>query len=375
MTEEILKEFSSLEDNRQEGKKLHPLPEILLLTIVAAIAGAEGWRDIEIFGNSKLEYLKKYLPYNNGIPSKATLQRVFSMLDPEHFKLSFLNWVKQIYQLSPQVIPVDGKTLRRSYDKAQEKPALQMVSAFASQAGLVLAQQKVDNESNEITAIPKLLELFDVRGNIVTIDAIGCQKEIAATIVDKEADYVLSLKKNQLDLYDDVSVLFDDQMACNFQDIQADCFESVSGEHGRVEVRKYYATEDIEWIRQQHAFEGFRSVAMVESFRTVNDQTSTHRRIYISSLPADAKKIASAIRSHWSIENSLHWVLDVSFNEDYSRIRDENASQNIAILRHTVFNCFKMAKPHYPKYSLKGLKRAAAWDEGVLDHIFSLSFS
>lgn len=373
--EEILKEFSNLEDPRIDRKKLHPLPEIILLTISAVICGAEGWRDIANFGESKLDHLKKYLKYENGIPSKATLQRVFSMLSPEHFKTSFINWVNSISKLSKEIIPIDGKTLRRSFDKVKNKAAIQMISAFASQSGLVLAQQKVEEYSNEITAIPKLLELFDLKGHIVTIDAIGCQKEIASEIIDKEADYVLSLKRNQPDLYDDVKTLFDDQITCNFKDIKVDTFESTTGEHGRIEVRKYYVTDDIGWIKAQHTFKGFKSIAMVESFRTVNNETSIHRRMYISSLSANAKKLASAIRGHWSIENSLHWVLDVSFNEDLSRIRDENAAQNMAIVRHAAINAIKNAKKtSFKNFSLKGLRKAAGWDNKVLDQVILHNF-
>src|SRR5437588_2899301 len=313
----LVEHFSSITDPRIDRTKRHKLIDILVIAICATICGADGWEEFELFGQSKLEWFKSFLELPNDIPSDDTFRRVFGRIDPRQFQHCFLEWIREVAELTQgQIVAIDGKQSRRSYDRATGKTAIRMVSAWASENQMVLGQMKVEAKSNEITAIPELLSMLEVTGCIVTIDAMGCQKEIAARIVEKEADYVLSLKANQATLYEDAVQYFDWALEDKFKQIVYTSYETTDGEHGRIEVRRYYATSDIEWLNQKADWQGLQSIAMVESERTVlGQETSKERRYYISSLSASAKQLGQAIRSHWSIENSLHWVLDIGFRE------------------------------------------------------------
>ena len=371
----FLNHFAELKDPRINRKKLYPLNEILFATLCGVLCGAEGWKDLELFCKSKIDFLKKHLPFENGIPSDDTFARVFSLLSPKQFKECFMRWVCSLQEKIPELVALDGKKVRRSFDKAKNKKALYMVSAFATESNIVLGQEKVNCKSNEITAIPKLLDLLDLRGSLVTIDAMGCQKEIAKKIRYHDADYILALKGNQGDLHDDVKTFFTEEIKNNFEDVKCDFYEDFDKAHGRIEIRKCWSTEDINWITNLEKWKGLKSISMIESTRIIDNQKTTEIRFYISSIPANAKKISWAIRSHWRIENSLHWVLDVTFNEDNSRIRCKNAPENIAIVRHAALNLLRKFKETTEKrISIKGLRKKAGWDNKTLGALMLQQF-
>jgi predicted transposase YbfD/YdcC len=361
----LIDHFSSIRDPRIDRSKLHKLIDILVIAICATICGAEGWEEFELFGQAKLDWFKTFLELPNGIPSHDTFRRVFARLKSQEFRQCFLNWVQSVNQLtSGQVVAIDGKTLRRSHNHQAGKSAIHMVSAWATDNRLVLGQVKVEEKSNEITAIPELLRVIEIAGCIVTTDALGCQKEIAAAIIERDADYVLAVKGNQGNLHEDVVGYFDWALTERFQETVYTRHETVDGEHGRLEVRRYYATSDIEWLRGKADWRGLESLAMVESERTVGETTSKERRYYISSLAAEAEPLGRSIRRHWAVENSLHWVLDIGFREDESRIRTDQAPENVAILRHIALNLLKQEKSL--KVGIKSKRLKAGWDESYL---------
>ncbi len=363
----FLNHFSQLEDPRIDRKKLYPLNEIFLVTLATTICGGESWRDLEMYGNEKLDFLRQFLPFTNGIPSHDTFARVFSLLDPKSFGDCFINWVKSIQGGIPELISIDGKTLRRSFDKANSKSAIHMVSAFASEARLALAQIRVDEKTNEITAIPTLLNLLAIKGAIITIDAMGCQKEIAKLITEKEAKYVLALKGNQGNLHEQIKDLFVLEKKNGFKDLKHDYHSEYDKGHGRIEHRECWVTSQISWIENIQDWRGINSVAMVRSTRINGDKETVEIRYYISSLPANAQLIARSVRAHWAIENSLHWTLDVTLNEDASRIRARNAPENIAIIRRIGLNLLQQAKNK--NVSIKGLRKAAGWSNDILTKV------
>jgi predicted transposase YbfD/YdcC len=362
----LIEHFSDLDDPRIDRSKLHKLIDILVIAICATICGAEGWEDFELFGNCKLDWFKSFLELPHGIPSPDTFRRVFARLDPPQFQQAFLDWVRSVTRLTEgQVVAIDGKQLRRSHDNAAGKSAIQMVSAWAEDNRLVLGQVRVDEKSNEITAIPELLRLLEISGCIVTTDALGCQTEITAAIIAQQADYVLAVKGNQNHLFEDVAGYFDWALQDRFNETSYTVDETVSGDHGRVEVRRCYATDDINWLRRKAEWKAIRSIAIVESDRSVAGQAaSRERRYYISSLAADAKQLNRVIRGHWSIENSLHWVLDIAFREDDSRIRKDHGPENMATLRHIALNLLKQDKSI--KVGIKSKRKNAGWDERYL---------
>ena len=354
--------FSDLNDPRSGINKLYPIDEILFTTLCSVICGAEGWNDVEDFGDAKLDFLREFLPYKEGVPSDDTFRRFFRAIDPKVFQTCFIEWVGSLgIPIENSIIAIDGKTLRRSHDG--DKKAIHMVSAFATEARIVLAQQKTDEKSNEINAIPQLLDLLDIKGSVISIDAMGCQKKIASQIVAKEGDYILALKGNQSSLHDDIKLFFGDS---NLHE-NTKSFEETDGGHGRIEVRKCSVTDKIDWLKENHKWDGLRSIIKIESYTDSREKRKPDTRYYISSLPADAKKILESVRSHWAIENSLHWVLDMSFNEDLSRIRRENSPENMAVIKHIALNMIR--KIQQKRQSIKALRKKAGWDNQILRNI------
>jgi predicted transposase YbfD/YdcC len=360
--------FAELTDPRIDRSRLHELLDIVTIAICAVVAGADSWDDIEDFGNAKHDWLKTFLDLPNGIPCHDTFRRLFERLDPDEFQKGFLGWIEALHEATErQVIAIDGKTLRRSFDRAKGKSALHMVHAWATANHLLLGQVAVDEKSNEITAIPKLLKMLAISGAIVTIDAMGCQKEIARTIRGRKADYVLALKANHERLFEQVVAFWDGACGRAMKGPDIDDHREWSQGHGRTEARRCWATSDLDWLVGREEWEGLQSVVFVESERFIGDSLSVETRYYLSSLPNDAKLLNRTARSHWGVENSLHWVLDVTFDEDRSRIKKENAPENFGLLRRLAL-CL-LRKESTSKRSIKGKRLRASWDEGYLRRV------
>jgi predicted transposase YbfD/YdcC len=360
----ISKHFQGITDPRRDNKR-HSLMDIITIAICAVISNADSFEEIAEFGKAKYQWLKGFLELPHGIPSADTFERVFARIDPDEFKNSFIRWVKAICELTKgAIVSVDGKTVRRSHDKSNGKSAIHMVSAWACANGIVLGQRKTEEKSNEITAIPELLKLLEIKGCIVTIDAMGCQKHIAEVIIDKEADYVFSLKGNQGRLHNDVELFFQEHRKNNFKDISFDYHETVDGDHGKVEIRRYFTTSDIGWLQGKEDWKSLETICMVERERHFKDTIEKETSYYIGSIESGAERFGHAVRSHWGIENSLHWVLDVTFREDESRIRKDNAPENFAVLRHIALNMIK--RETTLKKSIKSKRLRAGWDNAYL---------
>lgn len=360
--------FAKLRDPRINRTKQHKLIDIVTIAVCAIVCGAQGWTEIEMFGHQKYVWLKTFLELQNGIPSHDTFGRVFAALDPKEFQECFVEWVEMIHEItSGQVIAIDGKQLRGSDDSFLGKRAIYMVSAWAAENHMVLGQRKVDTKSNEITAIPELLKILAITGCIVTIDAIGTQTKIAKNIIDRHADYLLCVKENQGHLYQDISMLFAYDEQHGFKNAPYDYAKSVDKGHGRIEIRECWSTSDPEYIHSIRGYEkwvGLCSIAMVVSTRIINGEETRQVRYYISSLQSNARRILHAARRHWSIENELHWVLDVALNEDRSRVRIGNAPANLAVLRHIALNLLKQEKS--AKVGVHGKQLRAALDQDYL---------
>lgn len=330
--------FSILPDPRVDRTKKHNLIDILFMGVCSTLCGGEGFTDMEDFAEDGESWLRKFLELPGGIPSHDTFRRVFSVLDPNVLTNCFMNWTESLHkETNGEVIALDGKTIRHSFDTASGQPALHIVSAWASENGLALGHVKVDDKSNEIFALPKLLEMLDIKGRVVTMDAMGCQKDLAKQIIEKNGDYVLCVKANQGNLHEDLIEFFGD---CeDFSGVEHSYHEKVEKDHGRIEVRKCWAVEgEAKWLGLEDAWAGIKTIAAVEGERIIGGKSSIYTRYYISSLPANAKRISEAVREHWAIENSLHWVLDVTMNEDACRIRKDNAPENVATLRKIAVN-------------------------------------
>lgn len=362
----LFENISAIKDPRIERHKRHSLVNILVIAICAMICAAETWEDIEEFGHAKREWLASFLELENGIPSHDTFRRVFILLDSDELKSSFLEWIRSAVSLSAgQLVNIDGKVIRRSKKTASGKGALNMVSAWASEQSVVLGQVRAEDKSNEITAIPELLKIIELTGCIVTIDAMGCQKEIVKEIAEKGADYVISLKGNQGNLHQDIKDYLDWAERIEFREIEYDWCETLEKGHGRIERRRCWITEEIQWLEKREDWKNLKSVMMVESVREViGGEKTTERRYFISSLSANAVRALKAVRGHWAIENELHWCLDIGFREDECRTRTGNAAENLAIIRHLGINLLKQEKTC--KQGIKSKRLKAGWDESYL---------
>lgn len=366
----FLNHFETLTDPRIERSKEHLLIDIVAIAILAVISGADGWGAIELYGKTKYEWLKGFLELPNGIPSHDTFSRVFARLEPKQFQECFLSWVNSITKkLELEVIAIDGKTMKQSYDRNHSQKPLHIVSAWSSSHQLVLGQKKVNNKSNEVTAIPALLEMLEIAGSIITIDALGCQKEIAALIIKKKGDYLLALKGNQKLLHKDVKDWFELARKEKFAGREHSYYQQIEGGHHRVEKRQIWtvAVSELPSLHNQSLWTGLKTVVMVVSERRLWNKTTTEVRFYLSSLASNAEKISQAIRSHWGIENSLHWTLDVTFSEDKSRIRKDHSPENFALLRRLAVNLLKQEKGF--KGSLKMKRYLAGMDNNYLVQI------
>jgi predicted transposase YbfD/YdcC len=365
--------LKGIPDHRIERRKLYPVEEILLIVFCGMVCGCDSWDDFETFGKAKLEYLKKYFPYKNGTPSDDTFRRFFRVLDPQVFEECFTNWVRSFQiDLKDKIIAIDGKTCRCSFDGENGRP-LHLISAFVSEIGISLGQLKTEEKSNEITAIPQLLEVLDIKDSTITLDAMGCQIQIVKKIIEKEAEYVIALKGNQGTLHEDVRTVFEKEPnGCTFSEHHED-----NKGHGRKEYRKCTVGSKIDWLKKRHQeWTRLESIIKIESRREVKGKIETESRYYISSLRSSPKALLHAVRKHWEIENKLHWILDVVFNDDQSRIRKGNAPRNIAIVKKTVLNLLQITKKEkdLKRMSLKLMRKMSGWDHDFLDHIIMTRF-
>jgi len=364
--------FATLEDPRMARTRRHSLGDMLTIAICGFVCGVDNWVELQAFAKAKESWFRSFLELPNGIPSHDTFGRLFSSLDPEGFSRCFMSWMRAIADATEgDVVAIDGKTLRRSFDRAAGKAAIHMVSAWSTRNGMVLGQVKTEAKSNEITAIPRLLELLHVQGCIVTIDAMGCQREIAQDIVDRGADYVFSLKGNQSGLHEEVTRLFTEAREESFETLKHDYCESLEKDHGRIERRECWVTGQLDGMKRTERWPSLGSIGMVKATRIIGEVQSVEIRYFISSLPGDdAMKFASAVRRHWEVENNLHWVLDVAFDEDSCRVRKDNAPENMAMLRHTALNLLKADT--LARVGLKTRRKLAGWDESYLLHLLGL---
>ena len=367
----LLRAFAELKDPRMNRTRLHSLTDILTIAICAVICGADGWVQVEEFGDCKKKWFKTFLDLPNGIPSHDTFGRVFAALDPTVFEECFMKWIAGLAQASAgRLIAIDGKTIRRSLDTANGKAATHMVSAWCQANHMVLGQLATDAKSNEITAIPELMKLLDLQGAVVTIDAAGCQKNIAQQIVQQGGDYILQLKGNQGTLHKETVELFDQCLSDDCHGIAYSTAATTDKGHGRIEQRRIWATTDIQWFAERGKWKNLRSLIRVRAQRTINGQTTSEYRYYISSLSADnASRLLSYIRGHWEVENNLHWCLDINFREDDCRIRQGHAAENFARLTRIALNLLKAQGKH--KVGIKTKRLCCGWSHDYLFRVLT----
>lgn len=371
----LVKHFGGLKDPRVERTKKHQLTDILVIAILAIIGGAQGWEDIENYGISKQTWLKDFLALPNGIPSDDTFRRVFECIDPEALNQCFLNWVETLVtKMAGEIIPIDGKTIRGSYDRNQGKSALHLISAWSSTQRLVLAQMKVEDKSNEITAIPALLELLDITGSIITIDAMGTQTEIANKIIEKKGDYVLALKANHPTLYNQVQQWFETAQAQNFHFVDVSYVKRIETGHHRTEIREVWTVPvtAIPQLYQPKIWAGLPSLVMVVPVRHLWNKTTREVQFYLTSLHSNAQLIGQAIRKHWGIENEAHWTLDCTFASDACRIRSFHSPRNFAILRRIGLNALNREQTY--KRSLRQKMKRTSMDNDYMIQVLSSCF-
>ncbi len=366
----ILNQFSDLNDPRQDINIKHKFIDIMAITISAVLCGCEHWEEIEQFGKSKIQWFKTFLELPNGIPSHDRIRAVFTFLDPVEFENSFSQWVKTIFNnRESEIVSIDGKTARRSFDSKNGRKAMHLVSAWAYENKIVLGQIKTEQKSNEIEAIPRLIRSLDVLGCIVTIDAMGCQKSIVKEIINQGAEYVIAAKANQNQLYQAIKSEF--EKSESLKNATSVC-EQEKIRHGRSEIRNYYLKNAPGYLTHKHTWQKFNTIGMVVSERLVNGKLSKETRHFISSVQIkDIKMFAKAVRGHWSIENSLHWQLDVSYNEDQCRKRTKNAAENFALLRKITINLLK--RETSKKIGIKSKRKLAGWDNEYLEKIICSS--
>jgi predicted transposase YbfD/YdcC len=358
MSATFIDHFSDLKDPRDDKNKKHQLMDIVFLVIAAVISGAEGWEAIETFGEEKLEWLRKYFPFANGVPSHDCIRMVMISLSPKALQGCFARWMQAMVEVANgEVVAIDGKTLRRSFDRAEGLGAIHMVGAWAKGNGVSLGQVKTDEKSHEITAIPALVALLELRGCIVTLDAMGGQREIAEKIREQGADYVLAVKKNQKELHQAIEDYFETAEGAGYRAVPLERLEEVDSGHGRVEVRRYQLVPDLRTLPKPEQWKDLQGIARVEGERHLGDRVSTEVRYYITSFGQDVGGLAEAVRGHWGIENSLHWVRDVTFQEDDSRLRSGYGAENFAVIRHIALNLLKREPS---KVSLKRKRYKAA---------------
>lgn len=360
----LIEHFKDITDPRLQRRQLHKLDDIFFMTLCAVICGCDSWVAIEKFATMKQKWFEQYLSLEHGIPSHDTFGRVFSLIEPELFQVCFSNWIKAIVKnATGDVIAIDGKCLRRSHDKSSNKSAIYMVSAWSHDNQLTLGQVKVDAKSNEITALPALLEALDIKGGIVTTDALNTQKTSANIIVEKGGDYVSALKGNQSTLHDDVRLFFESTPQSHVHGLTTQ--KTTDAGHGRIEEREVTVCNDIDWLTKEHAYPHLASIISVKSRRFLEDKWSQETRYFISSVKHnDAEKHAHYVRAHWGVENSLHWTLDMAFDEDSCRMRKGHSDQNMAILRHISLNLLKSETEH--KVGIKIKRQMAGWDSDYL---------
>jgi predicted transposase YbfD/YdcC len=363
--------FNDLTDPRVLGRSQHNLSDILTIVLCATISGADGFNDIEMFARCKESFFRTFLELPNGIPSHDTINRVMSMISPDEFSKCFAEWVKLLSKRISGIIAIDGKTLRGSFNNAESRDCLHMVSAWSVENGLVLGQTRTKEKSNEITAIPLLLSMLDIEDSVVTIDAMGCQTEIAQKILDGGGDYVLALKGNQGNSHEAVELLFKWEKNNNFSSVTHSEYSTVEKDHGRIETRNVFSIGKLDVIEGLglEKWPGLNSVTLVESIREIKGKSTIEYRYYLSSLAADAERIGKTVRGHWGIENSLHWVLDVAFKEDKARNRKDHSASNMTIIRHMAVNVVKNDKSS--KTSIRGRRLKAGWDDEYLLKLIS----
>ena len=370
----LIEHFKDLADPRVNRTKDHDLIDILVIAVCCLLCAGETFNDMEDFGKAKEDWFRTFLKLRNGIPSHDTFNRVFAAIDPKLFLECFLAWTQSLRQAVPQeIVALDGKALRRALDSDQSPKYV--VSAWAESNGLVLGQLKVDEKSNEITAVPKLLRALELAGCIVTIDAMGCQKKIATEVINCDADYVLALKGNHETVHQEVKTFLDSTLEEKQKKKPQGApmpkaaaalaeHETIEKDHGRLETRRYYLSDQLDWFADKEKWERLRTVGMVEAKREINGQTTVERRYYLSSLKLDVETFARAVRGHWGIENKLHWSLDVTFREDQSRARTGHAAENLATLRRLALNLLKREKTK--KRGIRGKQLNASWDHPYL---------
>ena len=358
----LVEDVDPLEDPRHGNAGRHSLHDILVIALCTILCGGETCTDMALFGQSKREFLESSLPLRNGIPSHDTFSRVFRLLDPEAFRMWFLGFMGQFAQGCEGVLAIDGKTLRRSYDRAEAQSPLHLVNAWAAEQRLVLGQLAVDGKSNEITAVPKLLEMLALPGMVVTADAMHCQRQLSRQVLDQRADYVLALKGNQESLHDDVRLFLDDPATPLAQATQT------NKGHRRIETRTASISSDVAWIQERHQWPGLAAVGKITARRQQGERSSVESRYYLLSQPFPPERFNAIVREHWGIENRLHWMLDVVFNEDQSRNRKDHCPENLALMRKLALN---LARLEPSKGSMRGKLKRAGWDNGYLAIVLS----